>query len=115
MSTRLCSLAEIGELGKEVAIPSAQGQQYLMLFQRGGQVLAFHNVCPHQGRALNWTPDRFLFSPEGCLICPHHGASFELPSGTCVAGPCVGASLQPVAVDVKDDAVWLSGKSEADT
>ena len=37
-----------------------------------------------------------------------HGASFELEGGLCVAGPCRGDALRPVAVEVRDGQVWLA-------
>jgi nitrite reductase/ring-hydroxylating ferredoxin subunit len=78
-----------------------------MLFSQNGNILAFHNSCPHQGRNLNWAPDRFLISPEGLLVCAHHGASFELPSGECLEGPCRGAHLKAVGISVRDGEIWL--------
>lgn len=104
----LCALSDIGESGKEVRIEGDAGPQWLMIFHRDGALTAWRNVCPHQGRALNWAPDRFLFSPEGLLVCAHHGASFELPGGECLAGPCRGARLTPVAVRVDDGRVYLA-------
>lgn len=109
--TRLCALSEIGEKGKEVCVDGPEGRRWLMVFHRGGRLTAWRNVCPHQGRSLNWAPDQFLFSPEGLLVCSHHGASFELPGGRCVAGPCVGARLTMVPVTVEDGWV-LIGKGD---
>jgi len=78
-----------------------------MLFESDGEVLAYHNACPHQGRALNFAPDRFILSKEGQLVCPHHGATFELINGFCVAGPCKGSSLKAVTVKVVDGEVLI--------
>jgi nitrite reductase/ring-hydroxylating ferredoxin subunit len=104
----LCALSEIPERGKELRIDSETGPQWLMLFFREDQLTAWRNVCPHQGRALNWAPDEFLFSPEGLLVCSHHGASFELPDGECVAGPCKGDRLKAVEVRVENGLVYLT-------
>lgn len=104
---RLCALSEIGESGKELCIQGDAGPDWLMLFLREGEVTAWRNVCPHQGRALNWAPDKFLFSDAGHLICSHHGATFELPSGHCLSGPCMGARLTQVPIRVEDDSVWM--------
>lgn len=103
----ICKVSEIGDGGKEVRLDTADGPRWLMLFLQDGRLSAWRNVCPHQGRALNWAPDKFLFSDEGLLVCCHHGASFELESGQCVAGPCIGAQLTPIAVKVEDDCVYL--------
>ena len=69
----------------------------IILHRRQGKIAAWLNECPHQGRRLDYAPGRFL--REGyLLICAAHGASFDLASGECVAGPCRGSRLTPVVV-----------------
>ncbi|MDX1556051.1 MAG: Rieske (2Fe-2S) protein, partial [Xanthomonadales bacterium] len=51
---RLCLRSEIGPSGKEVRVDRPEGPMWLMLFDRDGEISAWRNVCPHQGRALNW-------------------------------------------------------------
>jgi len=79
----------------------------VILHREGDQVRAWFNVCPHAGRRLDWAPGQFLKSKEGLLVCAVHGASFELRSGECVAGPCRGESLRAVEVVVRDGDVVL--------
>jgi len=69
----------------------------LIVTRVAGCVHAFRNVCPHAGRRLDWAPGAFLID-RGRLVCAAHGASFDMASGLCVAGPCKGASLTRVAV-----------------
>ena len=71
----------------------------LVLLRRGQELKAWLNICPHAGRRLDWAPGKFLVD-KGRLVCAAHGAAFELEHGECVAGPCKGASLVPVAVAV---------------
>lgn len=59
------------------------------------------------GHPLNWQPDRFLTEDSARIICSSHGALFELATGHCVAGPCVGRGLQGIAVRVVNGAVML--------
>lgn len=80
----------------------------LILYRAGGGVRAWLNVCPHAGRRLDWAPGEFLRSKDGLLVCAVHGASFELESGGCVAGPCRGQALRAVPVVTRDGAVWLA-------
>ena len=72
---------------------------------------AFHayvNSCPHAQHPLNLRPHDFL-SPDGTLpLCHSHGALFEKQTGYCVAGPCAGRSLQPLAVVVVSGFVLLA-------
>lgn len=103
----LCAVSDIGPEGREARVEDDAGPRWLMLFHRDGELSAWQNVCPHQGRALNWAPNRFLFSAEGHLVCSHHGATFELSAGECVAGPCRGARLKPVDITVRDGRVYL--------
>jgi nitrite reductase/ring-hydroxylating ferredoxin subunit len=97
--------------GKEVIVESQGKRYYLMLFERDGEISGYHNVCPHQGRNLNFAPDRFLFDPQGQLVCPHHGALFEVASGLCVQGPCRGAALRKIALRVEAGEVLLEEES----
>jgi nitrite reductase/ring-hydroxylating ferredoxin subunit len=107
MPSELCQLMEVGEAGKEVIFTSQGKRYYLMLFKHEGAILGYHNVCPHQGRNLNYAPERFLFDPEARLVCPHHGALFDVASGLCVQGPCQGASLRKIALSIEDERVML--------
>ena len=79
----------------------------LILHRDGSDVRAWLNVCPHAGRRLDWAPGKFLKS-NGLLVCAAHGASFELAEGQCVAGPCRGDRLRAVAIELRDDAVYLA-------
>ena len=48
------------------------------------------------------------------LICSTHGALFEPINGNCVAGPCRGASLQPIDIGERDGGVFLLGGASED-
>lgn len=85
------------------------GPLRLVLFLTPAGVRAYRNQCPHQGRSLDFAPGEFLLDADQQLVCPHHGATFELQHGLCLAGPCRGEALIPVAVEVHDGAVWLAG------
>jgi len=105
---RLCALADVpdgGAFGVEAPVHGAV--EALLLLRRGEEVRAFLNVCPHAGRRLDWAPDRFIVS-EGTVVCAAHGASFTIPSGECVGGPCRGAQLRAVAVLVRDGDVFAA-------
>jgi nitrite reductase/ring-hydroxylating ferredoxin subunit len=50
---------------------------------RGGELRAVSSRCRHQLADLSGgTLDR-----EGCLVCPWHGARYDLDSGAMVSGP----------------------------
>lgn len=107
-SQPLIALERIPEGGFAEAEVMLDGDaESLILFREGDAVRAWLNVCPHAGRRLDWAPGQFLRSRDGLLVCAAHGASFELNGGECVAGPCRGASLRAVAVDLRDGQVYL--------
>jgi nitrite reductase/ring-hydroxylating ferredoxin subunit len=72
-----------------------------------GIVHAYVNVCPHAGTELDWQPGEFFEESGLYLMCSTHGAMFEPSNGFCVAGPCRGASLQPIAIRESDGQVFL--------
>jgi nitrite reductase/ring-hydroxylating ferredoxin subunit len=106
---RLCALEDLQPgRGKVISLAGTDGAPELVLVRTATAVCGFRNQCPHQGRSLDYAPDEFLFTPGGQLVCPHHGATFELPAGQCVSGPCLGASLAMVELEIREQAVWLS-------
>ena len=70
--------------------------------RRGGDVFGYLNRCPHTGAPLDWTPGQFLDQSGELIQCAMHGALFLIGTGECVRGPCVGTSLDPVPVALKD-------------
>ncbi|CAN7287326.1 Rieske (2Fe-2S) protein [Phenylobacterium sp. LjRoot164] len=71
----------------------------------GEQVRGYVDRCPHAGLPLAQKLDDYL-TPAGDLIaCSWHGALFDIDSGACVGGPCVGAALRPWPVALVDG--WI--------
>ena len=107
----LCRLQDIDpESGKEVLLKTPGTTRYIALFRVGDGVRAYLNTCPHKGRSLNWAPDRFLLGEDGRLVCPHHGACFDISTGACISGPCEGDWLTPVDTVLMDGKVQLIQK-----
>jgi len=73
-----------------------------------GRIHAWRNRCPHQGTPLDWDPGWFFADDGRHLACATHGALFEPGSGLCVAGPCRGARLTPVALIERDGELFLA-------
>jgi nitrite reductase/ring-hydroxylating ferredoxin subunit len=82
-----------------VHVDSSTGGFDLILVRTGAAVAAYHNECPHAGRRLDYAPGKFLID-DGQLICAAHGATFRIETGQCSGGPCRGASLRSVRVEV---------------
>ncbi len=116
MSVRktLCRATEIPDGGAiERAGPvrdAASGEVFdesIVLTRQGSAVKAWLNVCPHAGRRLDWAPGQFLIE-NGLVICAAHGAAFRLASGECIDGPCRGANLVAVPLEISGDEVGLA-------
>ena len=105
----LCHLAEIedGE-GRGFTLGEGAGELCLFVLRDGSRAFAYINVCPHQGTPLDWggfdgSGGRFVSADSGNILCATHGAEFRLDDGRCLAGPCLGAALQPVELSQEED------------
>lgn len=67
-----------------------------------GGIVAFQNVCPHLGFALDCHSGEFAEDDGDLLECDAHGAQFEADSGRCVAGPCEGERLTVFEVETDE-------------
>lgn len=99
---RRSDLPEAGIVALNVVI--AGENESIIVSCKNGNLNAWLNVCPHQGRRLDYAPGKFLID-QGQLVCAAHGATFRLADGECVAGPCRGEHLTEVPVWVGDDGV----------
>lgn len=98
----LCPLADLDDnAARQAQLDGDHGVEDLILIRRGDDIYCYRNVCPHQGRALNYAPNGFLFTKNDELVCAAHGATFRIDDGVCVGGPCPGASLRGVPVRVE--------------
>ncbi|MGJ3232052.1 MAG: Rieske (2Fe-2S) protein [Oceanicaulis sp.] len=96
-------LAALDDLPDPGAKPSDYAALPILVVRAGETVRAYVNVCPHQGRPLSLPSGKTLVSEGRYVVCPFHGASFELSSGACAGGPAGKAGLKPVPVTVTED------------
>lgn len=81
----------------------------IIVHREGNRLAAWLNICPHQGRRLDYAPGKFLID-KGQLVCAAHGASFRLADGQCTSGPCLGSHLRRVRIeDTGGDALRVLG------
>ena len=107
---RICASADLADGGAGVRFELDPRRHFVPVgfaVRHFGAVRAFVNRCPHAGTELDWNPGEFFDDSGLYLICSTHGALFEPGSGRCVAGPCRGASLQPLEVRERDGEVIL--------
>jgi nitrite reductase/ring-hydroxylating ferredoxin subunit len=105
----ICASAALAESGDGVrfAIAAAPGEEKGFAIRYLGKACGYVNRCPHLGTELDWEPGRFFDIAGVYLVCSTHGAIFEPNSGLCVAGPCRGASLEPLALREQGGQVFL--------
>ena len=110
----ICGSADLAEGGKGARFELEGTARYApvgFVVRYRGAPRAFVNRCPHAGAELDWNPGEFFDDSGLYLICATHGALFEPESGRCVAGPCRGASLEPLGVEERDGQVILLNPS----
>jgi nitrite reductase/ring-hydroxylating ferredoxin subunit len=79
------------------------------IVRQGETVFAYQNYCMHVGHPLNWEPDSFLTRDGANIICSSHGAVYDIPTGECIAGPCIGKKLRSLPAEVRDGVVFVRG------
>ncbi len=78
------------------------------------QFFGYVNRCPHDGVNLDWEPNQFLDPGMKRIICGKHGSLFELETGRCIEGPCLGQSLEPISLSVIDGDICVTGVTLAE-
>lgn len=71
--------------------------------------VGYVNICPHQGSWLNIGEGTFFSADGERLRCGRHKAEFDVETGSCIKGPCLGKTMEPVALVVMDGEVCLCG------
>jgi nitrite reductase/ring-hydroxylating ferredoxin subunit len=98
---RLCRLDEIPDGDSRGFDPLGQGQDTLLVVRRGDSLYAWRDACPHlNGVPMAWRKDAYLNSVRDKIVCSGHGALFDITTGRCTLGPCLGESLEPMTVMV---------------
>jgi nitrite reductase/ring-hydroxylating ferredoxin subunit len=96
--THLDALAEPGSRGFD---PHGAGRDTLFVVRHAGGVAGWRDACPHYGDTpMAWRKDAYLDAQGTHIVCHAHGAQFDMKSGACVKGPCLGQSLTAVAIHV---------------
>lgn len=98
---RLCSIAEVAEgQARGFAVPGLRRK--VVVVRKSGRVFGYLDSCPHYegGTPMAWRTDRYLNGEGTHLACHSHGALFDVETGECVLGPCLGQSLTRVPLRV---------------
>ncbi len=106
----LCRDDEIAEGDARGFLPHPGAPRRVIVTRRAGVVRGWLDNCPHYdgGSPMAWRRDAYLDGSGTYLACHAHGALFDIDSGACVIGPCLGRSLTPVTLRVADGRVMLA-------
>jgi nitrite reductase/ring-hydroxylating ferredoxin subunit len=99
---RLCHLDDLPDGGARGFDPQRRGQDSLLVVRQGRQLYGYADACPHHGTPMAWRKDAYLNAARDRIVCAAHGAQFELSTGLCVLGPCLGEALTPVPLTLDE-------------
>jgi len=84
-------------------LPDKSGKDTVFLIKSFEGTYGYKNICPHYGdTSLPWKKDAFLNGDKSKIVCAAHGALFNIATGECIQGPCLGQSLQPITLTITD-------------
>lgn len=106
---RLCAVCDIPEDdSRGFILPKGEEDLSLVCVKKDGLVSVYVNSCPHLGVPMNMEPDRFLDVEKNFIMCSTHGALFQIDTGECVQGPCLGQNLTPVPHEIREEEVFIA-------
>jgi nitrite reductase/ring-hydroxylating ferredoxin subunit len=82
--------------------PSEADEDPLFVVRRGDTWYAYRDRCPHENTRLPWRRDAYLNCAGDRIVCYAHGAEFDIATGQCLLGPCLGQSLDPVKLEITE-------------
>jgi nitrite reductase/ring-hydroxylating ferredoxin subunit len=104
----LCRIEDIPDGEARGFAPTDSGHRSLFAVRRGQRAFVYVNRCPHEGAELEYAQDRFLSADGLRIICFAHSAQFDVETGTCIAGPCLGEALTAVPADIIEGAIMVA-------
>lgn len=110
MRAYLCRVDELADGASRGFDAAGLSRIPVFVVRRGNEVRGWLDSCPHvDGAPLAWRKDAYLSADGGAIVCYGHGAMFDIESGVCFKGPCVGQALKAVAVQRDEDgALWIN-------
>jgi nitrite reductase/ring-hydroxylating ferredoxin subunit len=96
----LCALDDIPDGTARGFCPPVSGVYPIFAIRRGPMVWLYRDECPHQGAPLAWRQHEYLSDDAQQIVCFAHGARFEIATGVCTVGPCIGQRLEQVPHEI---------------
>lgn len=112
---RLCRFDELVDGQSRGFDPQGAGRDLLFVVRQGVALHGWRNACPHvDGAPMAWRKDAYLNAARDRIVCSAHGAQFDIDSGLCRLGPCLGQRLQPVPLQIDPHGDVLADLSSID-
>ena len=101
---KMCHLDELSERRATGFDPLGNGRPSVFVVKKDSALYAYRDLCPHYGNTqLPWKKNEYLDRAGEVIVCAAHGARFDIRSGKCISGPCLGQSLTAVTLQVSKD------------
>lgn len=99
----LCRLDDLQD-GEARGFAVPETDRRVILVRREDAVFAYLDACPHYagGTPMAWKRNAYLNGAGTHLSCHAHGALFDIETGECVLGPCLGQGLTKVPVHIDE-------------
>jgi nitrite reductase/ring-hydroxylating ferredoxin subunit len=98
---RLCHLDDLPDGHSRGFDPQRRGRDSVLVVRQGRRLFAYADRCPHHGTPMAWRQHAYLNAEGDRIVCAAHGAQFEIHTGLCTLGPCLGQALQPLPLTVQ--------------
>jgi len=108
MRTYLCRLDELPDGAARGFGAAGISAKPMFVVRRDGRVRGWLDACPHvDGAPLAWRKDAYLNADGSSIVCYGHGAVFDIDTGVCTRGACLGQALTPVPLECEEGALWI--------
>ncbi len=103
----LKAICEINSIPDNGSCAVEFDQSSFIVIKKREKIFIYINRCPHMHVPLNWEPNKFLDKSGDLIQCSTHGALFQIETGECLQGPCLGQSLQAIPHKIKDGEICI--------
>jgi nitrite reductase/ring-hydroxylating ferredoxin subunit len=100
-------LGECGGMRFELELDGVSREAFAVRYR--GRVHAYVNSCRHETLPLDFGDAHFFDERCDALVCCHHGARYQPDTGLCIEGPCEGAQLTALVVEMRGNELWCVG------
>lgn len=110
----LCNAADVPEGGALGFDLRGGGGDRMFIVRKNGRLYGWRDACPHYGDTpMAWRKNAYLDAASTRIICAAHGAQFDIETGICMLGPCLGKALQQVELSLtQENDIYISPTGE---